>query len=104
MGRPACGWLEKWGVALQADGGNEVRVCSGLKHQKTIPGYTWKPSFATAKADLLRLRTLARRGSVLDGRPHHPVDRCSPQTGRHFREISARIGPRPKPLALEEQP
>jgi len=34
IGRPACGWLEKWGVALLADGGNEVRVCSGLKHQK----------------------------------------------------------------------
>jgi hypothetical protein len=25
--------VEIWGVALQADGGNEVRVC-GLKHQK----------------------------------------------------------------------
>jgi hypothetical protein len=34
IGRPACGWLEKWGVALQVDGGNEVRVCNGLKHQK----------------------------------------------------------------------
>jgi len=26
IGRPACGWLEIWGAALQADGGNEVRV------------------------------------------------------------------------------
>jgi hypothetical protein len=25
----------------------------------------------------------ARRGAALDGRPHHPGDRCSPTTGRH---------------------
>ena len=33
--------------------------------------------------NLLRLRTRARCGAALDGRPHHPGDRCSPTTGRH---------------------
>jgi hypothetical protein len=46
------------------------------------PSQTQPPSFVAATAELASIADAGEAWRALDGRPHHPGDRCSPTTGR----------------------